>query len=811
MAHLAYLYMIALGISLAFCSPLHAQDSLKTNIVKIKIDDELGGSQGTGIVIGQKGHQTYILTAWHIIEEAMGIEVSFFQDRRPFPSKATGKYYSDLDMTVIVAEDIPLEFLQLPISDEFVPGQPVLTVGHPFGNQWRINYPANALTNPIYNNDIRMLSINEEGIRPGSSGGAIYSNDYGLLAMITEVGPLDAIGIKLSYIKPILESWDIPTNYLDDSGVLPGLTKKLFEEKETYNILLLPFQYSQRCGPTFCEKEVADRLVRVSDEQDLNICVRILRGYNAPGRTLSYNEGRILGETYQANMVIWGDYETRCTWDSTMINIRYVSLDTIPEPDFVGTDGETGFQSIKTLTELSEGKMTGDVESLVYWSLGMRAYFNEKYAEAIELLEAIEYQEEREFGNLFIYIGFLYGEIDNKIKELNNYTKAIELDPKKSLAYSNRGTVFHDFEQYEAALRDYTNAIKLSPEYVGAYNNRGITYANLHQYESALKDYTKAIELNSESATPYLNRGNTYNDLKQYNAALKDYTKAIELNSELDIAYSRRGITYSYLRRFEAAEKDYRKAYMLKRKNGDVLGRFDFMEIRGISLVSLSESLSELRESLEDYNKAIELNPENADAYNIRGYIYSDLFEDEAALKDFHKAIELNPKYVDAYLNRANIYSKLEQYNAALKDYNKVIKLNPEYVDVYLHRGETYYDLGRYEAALKDFQTYMDFNPNYPRTSYYLANVYRRLNHFEQAKKNIMEYLKSNKNDNFAYGTLALIYAEEGKEEKFFQFLKIAIQNPLPYPLKQELEKEPVLERYQDNPRFQALIQASEK
>ncbi len=47
---------------------------------------------------------------------------------------------------------------------------------------------------------------------------------------------------------------------------------------------------------------------------------------------------------------------------------------------------------------------------------------------------------------------------------------------------------------------------------------------------------------------------------------------------------------------------------------------------------------------MADYNKVIEINPQDADAYNNRGYVYYNLKEYDKAIKDYNKAIEINPQ-----------------------------------------------------------------------------------------------------------------------------------------------------------------------
>ena len=59
-------------------------------------------------------------------------------------------------------------------------------------------------------------------------------------------------------------------------------------------------------------------------------------------------------------------------------------------------------------------------------------------------------------------------------------------------------------------------------------------------------------------------------------------------------------------------------------------------------------------------------------------------------IASYTKAIELNPDDDDAYYNRGWAYGKLEQYDKAIDDYTKSIQLNPDESDAYNNRGWAY-------------------------------------------------------------------------------------------------------------------------
>ena len=64
-----------------------------------------------------------------------------------------------------------------------------------------------------------------------------------------------------------------------------------------------------------------------------------------------------------------------------------------------------------------------------------------------------------------------------------------------------------------------------------------------------------------------------------------------------------------------------------------------------------------------------------------------DLGQHFAAIADYDIAIRLNPDDADAYYNRGVAKGKLGQHFAAIADYDIAIRLNPDYADAYNNRG----------------------------------------------------------------------------------------------------------------------------
>ena len=76
------------------------------------------------------------------------------------------------------------------------------------------------------------------------------------------------------------------------------------------------------------------------------------------------------------------------------------------------------------------------------------------------------------------------------------------------------------------------------------------------------------------------------------------------------------------------------------------------------------------------YDKAIQLDPDDAVTYYNRGYSYAEIGEYQAAIGDYDKAIQLDPDDAMAYNNRAVALGKLGQRSLAEKDSNKACELD---------------------------------------------------------------------------------------------------------------------------------------
>jgi Tetratricopeptide repeat len=127
-------------------------------------------------------------------------------------------------------------------------------------------------------------------------------------------------------------------------------------------------------------------------------------------------------------------------------------------------------------------------------------------------------------------------------------------------------------------------------------------------------------------------------------------------------------------------------------------------------------------DTLSDCNRAIEISPQDSDAYLNRANFFeakSNGFEN--ALADYNKAVEVDPKNLNVYLKRI-IFKRKYNFSreVLLEDYKEVIAVDPQNADLYILRAkEFYHQYGTSEDELADYNKALEIDPE--NSSVYVA------------------------------------------------------------------------------------------
>ena len=138
----------------------------------------------------------------------------------------------------------------------------------------------------------------------------------------------------------------------------------------------------------------------------------------------------------------------------------------------------------------------------------------------------------------------------------------------------------------------------------------------------------------------------------------------------------------------------------------------------GTAAVGLASNIASLTETIKN-------NPNDPQAYNMRGSVLAQAGKTEEALVDFNKAISLDPNYGQAFANRGLIYRKTKRLDQAMSDYERALALDPNYAPAWLGRGMVYKARNEPREALEDFNKAISLRPDNAEAYYNRGLLYQ--------------------------------------------------------------------------------------
>ena len=121
--------------------------------------------------------------------------------------------------------------------------------------------------------------------------------------------------------------------------------------------------------------------------------------------------------------------------------------------------------------------------------------------------------------------------------------------------------------------------------------------------------------------------------------------------------------------------------------------------------------------AIRDFSRVAELQPRDAAILAERGFVNMDKKDYQAAIADADRAIALDPKLARAYNLRASARRAAGDPRRSIEDFTKAVELEPD-LDNYFQRASTYQQLGEHKLAVADFDQAMAEDPQEPHIYY---------------------------------------------------------------------------------------------
>ncbi|KAG7394349.1 hypothetical protein PHYBOEH_005281 [Phytophthora boehmeriae] len=250
-------------------------------------------------------------------------------------------------------------------------------------------------------------------------------------------------------------------------------------------------------------------------------------------------------------------------------------------------------------------------------------------------------------GNAFRAIG----ELERAAKD---YGVALALDDRSALYYANRGACYRKLNKTAKALEDLTNAIELDSRKAPHYFNRALVLYDGGFYREAIIDFSKALEDGSTVVTgsgtagssagvnvppgggigirleyrALQTRAKCYRRLGQLTKCIEDLQTAIKLDSRNAPAFSALALAHFECGDFERAAEEFTQAIELNSNNASYFsyrGLCYYRQGQAFAAKQQTSAASRMgtyaRQCLEDFNRCIQLDGRDPQAYFYRGSV----------------------------------------------------------------------------------------------------------------------------------------------------------------------------------------------
>ncbi|RIB01093.1 hypothetical protein C2G38_2231897 [Gigaspora rosea] len=231
----------------------------------------------------------------------------------------------------------------------------------------------------------------------------------------------------------------------------------------------------------------------------------------------------------------------------------------------------------------------------------------------------------------------------------------------------NNDTIFryvlYKLNDIDLAITYCNSAIKNNETNVIAIGIRGKSYYLSNLFEEALEDFHKVLEIFPNKAILKC-CGETYQKLKKYKKSLQNNKQS-------------HGETYRLIGKYNEALANFNKLLEIEPDNELALGKrsetYFIIEKYNEALTDLNEYMKKNRLS----SKVIGNRAEKRIRIKLsHGATYNEMDRYMELLKQLNDSLEIEPNNVDALGKRGAIYRVMEDYEKALEDLNRAVKIN---------------------------------------------------------------------------------------------------------------------------------------
>ncbi|MEG4106786.1 tetratricopeptide repeat protein [Microcoleus sp. S13_C5] len=181
--------------------------------------------------------------------------------------------------------------------------------------------------------------------------------------------------------------------------------------------------------------------------------------------------------------------------------------------------------------------------------------------------------------------------------------------------------------------------------------------------------------------------------------------------------------------------------------------------------------------ALENYQKALEFNPGDAEVHKKLAEVYVLQGEFEKAIASCNLAIKFKPDFAAAYLTMGNAQHAQDKLEMAIKAYLQALEIQPKFAEASANLGSMYYKLGQLEEAASYYQKALVINPQLSSVNMMLGSVLQQQGNLDTAITCYQKVLQLQPGDASAAEKLASLIAQKERATTDSNFIELETES----------------------------------
>lgn len=243
----------------------------------------------------------------------------------------------------------------------------------------------------------------------------------------------------------------------------------------------------------------------------------------------------------------------------------------------------------------------------------------------------------------------------------------MDTNQREALAEKDLGNKAYKSKDFATAHIHYDKAIELDPKNIVFYTNKSAALFEEERFDECIALCEKAVDIGRENRADYQLIAKPIARIGHVHLKRKDTTKAIE---ELERSLSEHrnpAVVKEVAKIKKQLEEEKKKAYLdpekaeKEREEGNTCFK-----------------AGDYPNALKHYTESMKRNPDEVKTYSNRAAAYTKLAEFGLAMTDINTCLKMDPKFVKAYLRKGQILLLMKEATKAREAFEAALEIDPQ-------------------------------------------------------------------------------------------------------------------------------------